>query len=421
MAREKKREISDYDTHDITELLQRLKELEDQNERLEATVKKLRQSTVIDVTDRMLAEQKIRKLSEELRNIIDSTDDIIWSVDLNNRLLYFNAAYKNAVKKTLGLTLKEGALMNELFPEEHETIWSDFYERAIKDGKFYVELKSPVEDKVFAYSIYPIRVNSEIVEITCFAKDITDRIKTEQKIVSENSILESTVRERTEELQHLVKDLQNFSLALSHDVKASYRDIELCAGNILRNTDIQANAERILQVSRDVTSLIDQIMNYEMYARTALVKDQVNIKKSIMSVFRELKTKYQNQPELAFETGFPMVSADKALLRQVVFNVLSNALKFSSKREKATIKIGCVEEDGEYVIYVKDNGVGFDMNSASNLFTPFVRMHDKEDYEGNGLGLSIVKNIIQRHGGRTWIESKPGLGTVVYFSLPINL
>jgi signal transduction histidine kinase len=387
---------------------------EGENKRLSMTG-----GAIMDVTDRVLAELKIRKLSEELRKIIDSTDDLVWSVDKDYRLLYFNASFRNEAEKIFGVTMEEGVILREVLPKE-APYWEEFYERAMTDGKFQVDLPTQFNDKTYAFSFYPIYIDSEIVEIAAFARDLTERMRTEKKIVNQNVILETTVRERTEELQRLVKDLRGFSLALSHDVKASYRDIEVCAGNILRNVDVAANSKRILQVSKNMTSFIHEIMNYEMYTRKALNKDDVNIKNMFTSVYKELKLEYTNKTKLAFETGFPVVSADAKLLRQVVINVLSNALKFTSKRELAVIKIGCTEKNNEYVIYVKDNGIGFDMTDASKLFTPFERLHAKDEYEGNGLGLSIVRNIIKRHGGQAWIESQPDIGTTVYFSLPIT-
>lgn len=374
---------------------------------------------VIDITDRMTAEKNVTKLSQELRNVINTTEDIIWSVDKDGKLLYCNTAFQDAIRKIFGCTLTEGAPLKEVIPADLSD-WIDLYERAIKDGKFQVDLTTPFNDRIISYYFYPAYENAEVTSITCFAKDITERMKTEQKIVNENAALESTVRERTAELQQMVKNLQNFSLALTHDVKASYREIEVCAGKILENTNVSVNADRILQISTDMTSFILEIMKYEMCSRRTLEKKKVNIKKLFTTVYKELKGHYTNQSRLAFETGFPIILADEILLQQVVTNIMSNALKFSSKRDMAIITIGCREENSEYVFYVEDNGVGFDNSGTSKLFYPFERLHDKEDFEGNGLGLSIVKNIIQRHGGRTWIESETDNKTVIYFSLPIS-
>ncbi len=372
-----------------------------------------------DVTETYEYENNVRKLSEELRNIIDSTEDLIWSVDRNYRLLYYNAAFKSMVEENHRFTVEEGVQLKDVFPGEYH-VWGEFYERAVSDGMFKVELRSPYNDRIFSYNFYPVYINSEIVEVTCFAKDLTERMKTEQRIVSQNSILETTVRERTVEQQEMVRNMQNFCLAISNDVKESFADIEKCAENILKKSDTQAHADRILQVSRNMTLFINEIIKYEMYSSQQLVKEDVNIKKLFTSVYKELKSNYVNQSKLAFETGFPTVSADQALLRLLVFNIISNALKFSDKRETAIIKVGCKEENKEYVFSVEDNGIGFDMNDASKLFNAFERLHEKDKYDGYGLGLSIVKSIIQRHGGRTWIESEPGIRTVVRFSLPIN-
>jgi PAS domain S-box-containing protein len=159
---------------------------------------------VMDVTDRVIAEQNVRKLSVELRKIIDSTDDLIWSLDRDFRLLYFNASFKSEVEKAFGITVEEGLILKDVFPAEAH-VWTEFYERAVTDGKFQIDLTSQLNDRMYSYYFYPVYVNSEIVGITCFAKDLTERMKTEKRLVSENAELELTVRERTDELRQLGK------------------------------------------------------------------------------------------------------------------------------------------------------------------------------------------------------------------------
>jgi light-regulated signal transduction histidine kinase (bacteriophytochrome) len=114
----------------------------------------------------------------------------------------------------------------------------------------------------------------------------------------------------------------------------------------------------------------------------------------------------------------PPCFADRKLLKQVLANLLSNALKFTGKKEAAIIEVGSLPQDGQHVIFVRDNGAGFDMNYSSRLFGAFQRLHGASDFEGSGLGLSIVQRIVQRHGGRVWAESKPGNGATFYFVLP---
>ena len=168
-----------------------------------------------------------------------------------------------------------------------------------------------------------------------------------------------------------------------------------------------------------MTSFIQKIMTYEMYTKRDLIKEPVNFRKLFSTVFKEIKQSYPNVKSfLEFETGLPKISADPILIGLAINNLMSNALKFSSKRALAKITVGCSEIDGDYVIYIKDNGAGFDMAFADKLFTPFQRLHDSQDYEGSGLGLASVKNIIHKHGGKTWIVSVPREGTVVYFTLP---
>ena len=162
-------------------------------------------------------------------------------------------------------------------------------------------------------------------------------------------------------------------------------------------------------------------MKYEKSSRSALTKEDVNLKKITVSVFNELNsTDACKQGLLEFETGLPTVQADKELLRHVVMNILSNALKFAKPDAAPRIVVGCRAANNAYIIYFKDNGIGFEMAYADKVFGVFERLHSKSEYEGSGVGLTIVRNIVQRHGGRVWVESDPGIGTTVYFSLPIK-
>ncbi len=116
-------------------------------------------------------------------------------------------------------------------------------------------------------------------------------------------------------------------------------------------------------------------------------------------------------------TSFHLFFADPHLMQIVFTNLFSNALKFSRRQKAAEIEVGCETKDRQKTFFVKDNGVGFDMKYADRLFTPFQRLHHKEEYEGTGVGLATVRRIIQRHGGRIWLESKPDSGTTFYFTL----
>jgi light-regulated signal transduction histidine kinase (bacteriophytochrome) len=150
-----------------------------------------------------------------------------------------------------------------------------------------------------------------------------------------------------------------------------------------------------------------------------ICREIIDISKIFESTFEQYKTIYSERLiEFEFETGMPKVWADSILINQVISNIISNAIKFTKKECKASIIVGCKKDKKEYVFYVKDNGAGIDMEFSGKLFGVFQRLHSQDEFSGNGIGLAIVRKIIQKHEGRTWIEGKVNEGATIYFTLP---
>jgi light-regulated signal transduction histidine kinase (bacteriophytochrome) len=208
---------------------------------------------------------------------------------------------------------------------------------------------------------------------------------------------------------------------ISHDLKGPIRQIEHHAEHIKTLTqsgDFGADISEIKKTCERMTRLIVSLSEYAMSSELKIKKEAINVRKMVTAIYNDLKAGALNGTLLQFESGFPVVYADRVLLQHVLSNLLSNALKFSSKREISEITAGCTEDNGHYVFYIRDNGVGFDMQYAHKLFNVFERLHADEGYEGSGIGLAAVRNIVRRHGGVTWLESKENAGTTVYFTLP---
>lgn len=373
---------------------------------------------VIDVTKRVQAENSIREISGKLRNIIESTDDFIWSVDKDYRLVLFNSSFERYIENKFRKKLRKGLRMRDIMTRQIGALWEDLYKRTAADGKFQVEMKTERDTRVKSYSFNAVYINDELVEITVFGKDITERLNSEREIIRLNASLEKHVSERTEELQKSVMNLQHLSQIISHDLKEPIREIEAYASQIEQNADVPSNALKIIKTCGSMTRMIEDLTKYAMSSQHKLHLETVNIKKELISNYNDLKSGMTNRSILQFDSGLPLVCADMVLLRQVLCNLLSNALKFSGMKELAVITVGCAEEDGQYVFHIRDNGVGFDMKYAKKLFNIFERLHTRDEFEGSGIGLAAVRNIIQRHGGRVWIESEEGEGTSVYFTLP---
>lgn len=371
-----------------------------------------------DVTETIEAENTIRKTTIELKNIINSTQDFIWSVDANYNVLFCNNAVTDFVKKHSGIDVMPGIHFTQIMPGRPASVFLDLFERTKEEGAVHIDLSSLHGDRIVSYSLHPIYFDSELIEITIFGRDITGRLRAEQEIIKLNTSLETKIAERTKELQQSLETIKNFSMTVTHDLKMPLYEIQKNAKNILEQIDIKANASRITELCASMNRMIAELLDYERISGSVVRKEQVDMAHMIRSVFEEYKT---DNAVLKFQTGIPHVVADKVLIRHVIENLLSNALKFSSKRSLPTITVGCRKDKDHYVFYIKDNGAGFDMAYADRLFKIFERLHHEADFAGHGIGLASVKNIIEKHGGRTWIDSIINAGTTVYFSLPADV
>jgi light-regulated signal transduction histidine kinase (bacteriophytochrome) len=175
----------------------------------------------------------------------------------------------------------------------------------------------------------------------------------------------------------------------------------------------------ISEAAQKMGLLIEDLLSFSRMGRHAVTVQQIDLSRFVRDILREFEPDTAGR-QIDWRIGeLPVVSADEAMLRTVLINLISNALKFTRTREKARIEIGALSDpETETVIYVRDNGVGFDTAYADKLFGVFQRLHREEEFEGTGIGLASVRRIIARHGGRVWAEGKPDQGATFYFTLP---
>jgi len=255
-------------------------------------------------------------------------------------------------------------------------------------------------------------------------QDITQRKAMEEELRLLTIDLEKRVADRTRQLAESNRELESFSYSVSHDLQAPLRVIEGFSRIIdeEHGSGLNEDGVRLFRMIRQNTQkmslLIEKLLGFSRTLRQEIVISTVDMKSLVQAVFHELVGR-DKPANGRFEVGIlPDVEGDIGLLRQVWMNLIGNALKFTSRRESPRIEIGSLPDDSGHHFFIRDNGVGFDMQYASKLFQVFHRLHPAGEFTGTGVGLALVQRILQRHGGRIWAEAKEDEGAVFHFILP---
>jgi PAS domain S-box-containing protein len=259
--------------------------------------------------------------------------------------------------------------------------------------------------------------------IQCSVRDVSARRKAEEEVRRLYAELEERVILRTAELESANKELEAFSYSVSHDLRAPLRAMDGFSQAVLEDfggllpEEGRRQLETIREGAQRMGALIDALLTFARLSRQTLKKQAVNTGQLVQGTLEELGFPWPDRKVEVLVGKLPVSSGDPVLLKQVWLNLLSNALKYTRKREKALVEIGCVTTDGVGTFFVRDNGTGFDMRYVDKLFGVFQRFHRAEDFEGTGVGLAIVQRIVQRHGGRVWAEAAVDRGSTFYFTL----
>ena len=377
---------------------------------------------------RKRAEEALLMSEERYRSLVELSPDALF-VQIDDKIVFINTAGVKLLGANKARDIIGRPALGFVHPEDRKRI----QQRVRKLHEEHKPLPF-VEHRIQRLDGAAIDVEMAAAPLTfegnpaaqVILHDITDRKRAEEEIRRLNLELEQRVIERTAELEAANKELEAFSYSVSHDLRAPLRHIEGFV-EILRSTKADAmdaeghrHLETISESSRQMGKLIDDLLGFSRTTRVELRKVKMSLDDIIQSTVREMEPDVKDR-EIEWIIGkLPPVEGDPALLRQVFYNLISNAVKYTRTRKHTRIEIGSTRTGNEIVIFVKDNGVGFDPRYAQKLFGVFQRLHRAAEFEGTGIGLANVRRIITRHGGRTWADSELGEGATFFISLPLK-
>lgn len=299
------------------------------------------------------------------------------------------------------------------------------FERMIRGeiDNYALEKRFVRKDGSIAYTHITVgcvrRADRSVDYVLAFLKDISERKLAEENIKKLNAEL----KQRANALEDANRELESFSYSVSHDLRTPLRAIDGFSQILLEDYagKLDDEGKRLLNVVRDnavrMGQLIDDILKFSRASRLEMNFSEIDMAGLAREVFNNLRATDADATIKIEIAPIPRTRGDRAMMRQVFVNLLSNAIKFSRGKESGITVGGTIEGD-EVIYFVRDNGVGFDMQYYNKLFGVFQRLHGANEFEGTGIGLAIVKRIITRHGGRVWAEGKSGSGATFYFSLP---
>lgn len=368
----------------------------------------------------------LRESREQFRAVAETAHDAIVSADAEGRIVYLNQTAERIFgypePDALGQPLT--LLMPERFRARHEA----GFRRHLETGERHSIVGHTVElvGRRRSGEEFPLEISVAAWEtaqgrfFTGILRDITERYRTESRIRELNVELQRQV----DQLAATNRELESFTYSVSHDLRAPLRAVDGFAGILAVDYGhlLDAEGHRLLAVIRDnsrrMGQLIDDLLSFSRLGRVALARSRVDMEALVRDVVKGIQVNGDGgRAEIAI-AALPPARGDGAMLRQVWVNLVSNAIKFSRLRETPQIEIGGEEAGDENVYFVRDNGVGFDMAYAGQLFGVFQRLHHSDEFPGTGVGLAIVHRIVDKHGGRVWADGQVDRGATFHFSLP---
>jgi PAS domain S-box-containing protein len=383
-------------------------------------------------TVRRRVERELRQARDDLEievaertqqaSLLNLTHDTIFVRDMSDVITYWN----RGAQELYGWTAEDaiGKRAHELLRSVFPTPIKEIHAELLRSGRWEGELQKSRCDgtQVTVSSRWSLRRDEQgrPVAVLETNNDITERERRAREIRNLNEEL----GKRTAELEASNKELEAFAYSISHDLRAPLRHMagftELLQKNTasLLNERSQRYVMLILESAQRMGNLIDDLLAFSRISRAETHKTMVSLEQLVEEALTEVRKDTDGRNIVWRVGGLPPWYGDRSMLRLVLVNLISNAVKFTGTRSQAEIEIGCLKhEQDQVVVFIRDNGVGFNMKYVSKLFGVFQRLHPPEAFEGTGIGLATVQRIVHRHGGRVWAEGLLDKGATFYFSL----
>lgn len=385
--------------------------------------------------ERVVADERLIEQQQDAATMLEHSLVAFIAVDIHDRILEWNREATNtfgwARHEVLGRRLAD-TIVPESLREAHIAAIKHFHSREHTLLGRRVDVPAVRRDGaelIVALSVTAVERRGETVFFAS-VRDITARVKQQEQLRQLNATLEQRVSERTQELelahqdlQIAYRDLEAFSRSVSHDLRAPLRAIHGYAGFLMQNggtslpPEIARDVDAISRTARHMNVILDNLLRLASVTQSELKPEEFSLGDLVRQVVEELDPRPEVRVHVDYEQ-LGCVCADPGLLALALRNLIGNAMKFSATQPQPEIRIGALEMEGERVYFVRDNGVGFDPKYVDRLFGAFQRLHSVQQFEGTGLGLTIVKSVIDKNRGRVWAESSAGVGATFYFALP---